>query len=50
MRERGRERERSASAKLNNRMAVGASQVLAWLAVPHLGLPTQWRPDEIHLR
>ena len=28
-----------ASAKLNDRMAVGASQVLAWLAVPHLGCP-----------
>ena len=39
-----------ASAKLNDRMAVGASQVLAWLVVPHLGSPTQWRPDEIHLR
>ena len=28
-----------ASAKLNDRMAVGASQVLALLAVPHLGCP-----------
>lgn len=26
-----------ASVKLNDRMAVGASQVLAWLAVAHLG-------------
>ena len=25
------------SVKLNDRMAVGASQALAWLAVPHLG-------------
>ena len=30
---------RCASAKLNDRMAVGASQVLALLAVPHLGYP-----------
>ena len=39
-----------ASAKLNDRMAVGASQVLALLAVPHLGCPPNGEPDEIHLR
>ena len=36
------------SVKLNDHMAVGASQALAWLAVPHLG--AQWQPDEIYLR
>ena len=37
------------SVKLNNCMAIGASQALAWLAVPHLGAHPM-AADEIHLR
>ena len=39
-----------ASVKLNDHMAVGASQALAWLAVPHLGAHPMMRfiLDESH--
>ena len=43
-REGGRKREKEGGSGREGK------KVLVWLAVPPSGLPTQWWPDEIHLR